>query len=87
MLRTFLRGDIQTETGRIESVSYNIEKEEETAGPEMGTHLPCLRNFEKARVGKLVVGEENRMTVELKGYRSFEAMGGYIVDAQCLLND
>ena len=87
MLRTFLRGDIQTETGRIESVSYDIQKEEETPGPEMGTNLPCLRNFEKARVGKLVLREDNRVMVGTKGCRNFEAMAGHIVDAQCLLND
>ena len=58
MLRTFLRGDIQTATGRIESVSHDIQKEEERAGPEMGTNLPCLRNFEKASVGRLAVGAE-----------------------------
>jgi len=82
MLRTFLRGDIQTETGRIESASYDIQKEEETPGLEMGTNLLCLRNFEKAGVGKLVVEEQNRVTVGPKGYRNFEAMEGDIVDAQ-----
>lgn len=68
MFRTFLRGDIQAETRKIERSSHDMYRRRKapsrgnskSQGPEVGAHVACLRNFKRASDGKPVVEAEGR---------------------------